>query len=161
MKNLVLMVCVICLSLACKNKKTDPEAKKTDIEYLSGTTGNKKWILTDGFVEEGTLKINIIANQPPCITDNILTISSDKTYQIVEGATKCGAANPDLVIKAKWDYEESAKIFTIEKDQILQYFIDNAKFTMLSIDDKQFNARGLFTINGRNFTANVTFTAVP
>jgi hypothetical protein len=161
MKNSIIVLLVLALTLSCKDKNDDVSATKTVSEYLTGTANSKKWKVTDGTIKQGETSINLIANQPPCITDNILILNANKTYELIEGPTKCDPSkDPDLVLKANWTLVEDPKSITIDKLIFLNYVLDKPKFIISEINDDVFKGQADIVLNGRNLIANVTFTAV-
>ncbi len=161
MKNNILVIALLVLGLSSCVPKEEVNALKTNIEYLTGANGLKKWKVTDGTIKQGETSINLIANQPPCITDNILTLNANKTYELTEGATKCEPSkDPDLILKANWTLVEDPKSITIDKFIFLTYTLDKPKFVISEINDDVFKGQADIVLNGKNLVANVTFTAV-
>jgi hypothetical protein len=161
MKNSIIALFLTVFVFACNKKKDDVAAAKTVAEYLTGPTNAKKWKVTDGTIKQGEISLNLIANQPPCITDNILILNSNKTYELIEGATKCDPSkDPDLILKANWTLIEDPKSITIDKLIFLNYVLDKPKFVISEINDDVFKGQADIVLNGRNLIANVTFTAV-
>ncbi len=161
MKNSFLIFTLLCFGLSSCVPKDEVSAVKTNIEYLTGANGAKKWKVTDGSIKQGETSINLIANQPPCITDNILTLNANKTYELTEGATKCDPSkDPDLILKANWTLIDDPKSITIDKFIFLTYVLDKPKFIISQINDDVFKGQADIVLNGKNLVANVTFTAV-
>jgi hypothetical protein len=161
MKNSILGLMILALAIGCKKKGDVVAPIKTVSEYLTGSANSKKWKVTDGTIKQGETSINLIANQPPCITDNILILYSNKTYELIEGATKCDPSkDPDLILKANWTLVEDPKSITIDKLIFLNYVLDKPKFIISEINDDVFKGQADIVLNGRNLIANVTFTAV-
>lgn len=141
-------------------KKDEVAVEKTTLEYLTGAT-SKKWKVTEGLVKLGETSINLVANQPPCVTDNILVLNNNKTYELNEGASKCDPTkDPDLIIKANWTLVEEPKAITIDKFIFLGYVLENSKFLISSISDNQFVGQTEVTLNGKTYQANITFSVV-
>ncbi|HLO46058.1 MAG TPA: hypothetical protein VK175_17080 [Leadbetterella sp.] len=158
MKKLLVLFLGLILIVACK--KDEVAVEKTTLEYLTGTT-SKKWKVTEGMVKLGETSINLVANQPPCVTDNILVLNSNKTYELNEGASKCDPSkDPDLIIKANWTLVEEPKAITIDKFIFLGYVLENSKFVISSINDNQFIGQTDVTLNGKTYQANITFSVV-
>jgi hypothetical protein len=161
MKKSIMFLFALVLIMGCNKKKDEVAAVKTVSEYLTGTANSKKWKVTDGTIKQGETSLNLIANQPPCITDNILILNSNKTYELIEGATKCDPSkDPDLILKANWTLVEDPKSITIDKLIFLNYVLDKPKFIISEINDDVFKGQADIVLNGRNLIANVTFTAV-
>ncbi|MCP9770022.1 hypothetical protein EGI22_19135 [Lacihabitans sp. LS3-19] len=159
MKSLGLLFLGVLLVFSCKK---DPvvTVEKSTLEYLTGTS-SKKWIVTEGIVSfEGT-QLNLVANQPPCITDNVLVLNTNKTYELNEGASKCDPSkDPDVIIKANWSLVEEPKTITIDKFIFLGYVLENSKFLITSIDDNKFVGETEVTLQGKTYKANITFSKV-
>ena len=155
-----LWVLVFGLVLVFGCKKDEVAVEKTTLEYLTGTT-SKKWKVTEGMVKLGEQSVNLISNQPPCITDNILVLNNNKSYELNEGASKCDPAkDPDLIIKANWTLVEDPKAITIDKFIFLNYTLQNSKFLISSINDNQFVGQTEISLNGKTYQANITFSVV-
>ena len=158
MKKLWVLFFGLILMVACK--KDEVAVEKTTLEYLTGST-SKKWKVTEGLVKLGESSINLVANQPPCVTDNILVLNNNKTYELNEGASKCDPSkDPDLVIKANWTLVEEPKAITIDKFSFLGYVLENSKFLISSINENQFIGQTDVMLNGKTYQANITFSVV-
>lgn len=158
MEKLWVLVFGMVLMVACK--KDEVAVEKTTLEYLSGST-SKKWKVTEGLVKLGESSINLVANQPPCVTDNILVLYKNKTYELNEGASKCDPSkDPDLIIKANWTLVEEPKAITIDKFIFLGYVLENSKFLISSINENQFIGQTEVMLNGKTYQANITFSVV-
>jgi hypothetical protein len=153
-----LLVLGLVLVLGCK--KDEVTVEKTTLEYLTGTT-SKKWKVTEGMVKLGEQSVNLVSNQPPCITDNILVLYNNKSYELTEGPSKCDPSkDPDLIIKANWTLVEDPKAITIDKFIFLNYTLQNSKFLISSINDNQFVGQTEVSLNGKTYQANITFSVV-
>jgi hypothetical protein len=153
-----LLVLGLVLVLGCK--KDEVAVEKTTLEYLAGTT-SKKWKVTEGMVKLGEQSVNLVSNQPPCITDNILVLYNNKSYELTEGPSKCDPSkDPDLIIKANWTLVEDPKAITIDKFIFLNYTLQNSKFLISSINDNQFVGQTEVNLNGKTYQANITFSVV-
>jgi hypothetical protein len=159
MKNLSLLLLGVLLLFSCK-KDSDVTVEKTTLEYLTGIS-SKKWVVSEGIVLFEGAQVNLIANQPTCITDNILVLNTDKTYQLNEGALKCDPSkDPDVIIKSKWSLTEEPKTITIDKFIFLSYVLENSKFLITSIDENKFVGETEVTLQGKIYKANLTFSRV-
>jgi hypothetical protein len=85
MKNSIFVLLVLTSIISCKKKGSDVDPIKTNLEYLTGALGSKKWKVTDGVLKQGETSLPVISNQPACITDNIITLNSNGTYELTEG----------------------------------------------------------------------------
>ena len=158
MKKLLVLFFGLILMVACK--KDEVVIDKNTLAYLTGST-SKKWKVTEGLVKLGESSINLVANLDQCVTDNILVLNNNKTYEINEGASKCDPSkDPDLIIKANWTLVEEPKAITIDKFIFLGYVLENSKFLISSINDNQFIGQTDVMLNGKTYQANITFSVV-
>lgn len=158
MKKLLILGLGLFLFFGCKKNVVVTE--KTSLEYLTGTN-SKKWKVSSGIVKLGESTIDLVANQPPCVTDNILVLYSNKSYELNEGATKCDPSkDPDLIIKANWSLVEDPKAITIDKFIFLGYVLENSRFLISNINDDQFIGTTDVALNGKTYQANITFSLV-
>jgi Lipocalin-like domain len=86
---------------------------KTKVELLT----EKAWLTTaiavNPGIPAGNEKItDLFAQFQPCVNDNILTFSSDKTYSEEEGATKCNSSDSQMVEMGKWSFNEGETVLT-------------------------------------------------
>jgi hypothetical protein len=65
-----------------------------------------------------------------------------------------------LILKANYTLVDNPKSITIQKFIFLQYTLDNPKFVITEINDDVFKGTAEIVLNGRNLTANITFSAV-
>lgn len=128
--SLILGVVLVVLASSCK-KKEDP---KPVLEYLTGTT-SKTWKVNKVVVKQGTAEVDLLSGQKACDTDNLLVLFTDKSYEFREGATKCDAGNPDLILKSSWVLNETEKSINISKFVFLGRTIENAKLVITDIND--------------------------
>jgi hypothetical protein len=145
--------------LNCKSKTEAVEPPKTTLQYLTGSL-QKQWKVTQGKVKVNGAEIDLIANQPPCITDNLITLSNSYNYELLEGATKCDPKNPDSIVKATWKLVESPKSITLDKFVFLGYTITNPVFEITSINDTTFVGKTTIMYNNVAYAAEITFSAV-
>lgn len=160
MKNLILIGIVLSM-FSCKSKSDDVEALKSTVEYLTGT-GIKKWMVTAGKVKLGESEVDLINSQQACITDNLLVLNVNKSYELQEGKTKCPpATGPDIILKSTWSYLDDPKSITVDKFIFLDYIIEKPTFLIKSINDKEFIGETDIFFNNQNYKANITFSVVP
>lgn len=81
LKSLVAIVLVSMLAFSCKKDK-DRDKEKTRQELLTN-----KWRVTD--VKLGGTSILPFAEELQCVTDNILTLTSEGNFTMEEGANVC------------------------------------------------------------------------
>lgn len=153
--SLILGVVLVVLASSCK-KKEDP---KPVLEYLTGTT-SKTWKVNKVVVKQGTAEVDLLSGQKACDTDNLLVLFTDKSYEFREGATKCDAGNPDLILKSTWVLNESDKSINISKFVFLGRTIENAKLVITDINDNSFTGTTDIQFNGTTYSGVITFAVV-
>ncbi|MEN9609976.1 MAG: hypothetical protein RLZZ628_790 [Bacteroidota bacterium] len=113
---IVLMILVV-FAVSCKKEKTK-------IELLT----EKAWLTTAIAVNPGIPAGNatitdLFSQLQPCVNDNMLTFSADKTYLEEEGATKCNASDAQTVETGKWSLNEGETVLTkVGTDKITRIF---------------------------------------
>jgi hypothetical protein len=140
---------------SCKKNETTV-TPKSNTEYLASTI-SKSWKNTKAQATTQGLTIDLVATQPTCVVDNVLTFSTNKTYEIREGATKCNAADPDLVLKANWSFSADEKKFTVDKIIFQGQQLENVTFDILELSDIIFVGKTALTINNTNYQFVATF----
>ncbi len=159
MKKIVVLLLILNVLNSCKDKGSEPEAIKSTLEYLSGT-GTKKWMVTAGKVNLNGAEVNLLS-QPPCITDNILALNKNFTYELSEGATNCKPGiDPDIIVKSTWSIIETPKSITIDKFIFFGYSVDKPVFAISKIDDTAFIGETNVKISGKDYLATITFSAI-
>ncbi|NBA87822.1 hypothetical protein GVN16_18780 [Emticicia sp. CRIBPO] len=153
--SLILGVVLVVLASSCK-KKEDP---KPVLEYLTGTT-SKTWKVNKVVVKQGTAEVDLLSGQKACDTDNLLVLFTDKSYEFREGATKCDAGNPDLILKSSWVLNETEKSINISKFVFLGRTIENAKLVITDINDNSFTGTTDIQFNGTTYSGVITFAVV-
>lgn len=143
------------LVFSCKKNETTV-TPKSNTEYLASTI-SKSWKNTKAQATTQGLTIDLVATQPTCVVDNVLTFSTNKTYEIREGATKCNAADPDLVLKANWSFSADEKKFTVDKIIFQGQQLENVTFDILELSDIIFVGKTALTINNTNYQFVATF----
>jgi hypothetical protein len=143
------------LVFSCKKNETTV-TPKSNTEYLASTS-SKSWKNTKAQATTQGLTIDLVATQPTCVVDNVLTFSTNKTYEIREGATKCNAADPDLVLKANWSFSADEKKFTVDKIIFQGQQLENVTFDILELSDIIFVGKTALTINNTNYQFVATF----
>lgn len=87
-------------------------------------------------VGKGTLTFNL----DPCITDDLYIFynNPERTYQVTDGATKCNAGDPDVIVDSSWSFINSTAALTIIvpilSDSALPFIVKEADNTKLVID---------------------------
>jgi hypothetical protein len=143
------------MAFSCKEKSV--EATKSKTEYLAGKT-SKTWKNTKAeATNSGGLKVDLVTTQPTCVTDNILIFYPNNTYEFREGATKCGANDPDLILKSNWSFQESETKFKIDKIVFLGRELTNTVFDIVELNDDIFTGQTTISLNGENYKFVATF----
>ncbi len=77
------------------------------------SAGYVKNLLTNGssrsWKAQKVLKLrqDITASLQACEMDNLFILKSDGTFEVREGASKCSASAPELIMSGTWTYDES------------------------------------------------------
>ena len=142
-------------AFSCKKNETTV-TPKTKTEYLAGTT-SKSWKNTKAQATTQGLTIDLVATQPTCVVDNVLTFSSNKTYEIREGATKCNAADPDLVLKANWSFSADETKFTVDKIIFQGQQLTNVSFDIVELTDIIFIGKTTLSLSNTTYQFVATF----
>jgi hypothetical protein len=139
---------------SCKEKAV---VVKSKTEYLAGTV-SKTWKNTKAeATNPGGLKIDLVTTQAACVTDNILIFSPNNTYEFREGATKCAANDPDLLLKANWSFLENETKFKIDKIVFQGREVNDAVFDIVELNDNIFTGKTTLTLNGVTYQFVATF----
>ncbi len=157
MKKILVFALVFGL-LACKDKSVDPVATTT-LEKLTGS-GSKTWKLVEGVATKGSLEVNLIASQNPCLTDNLINLKSDFSYEFTEGATKCSPSDPDVIVSANWSISADEKQLSVSKFIFLNRTVDNPVFTITEITDQNFVGTTSVVLDGETYGMTVKFEVV-
>ncbi|MFT6880719.1 MAG: hypothetical protein ACI8UX_000898 [Psychromonas sp.] len=161
MKNLIIpFLFLFALVTSCKKEPEVVIEEKTPLELFTNNS-SKSWRLKEGIAKQNGLEVNIIASQNPCITDNLIKLYSDFSYEFTEGVTKCDPNNPDLILKAEWSLGSEGKSITIDKFIFLSYSVDNPTFYLSEITETTFTGTTNLTIQEENVDLDVVFEAVP
>lgn len=151
---IILAICSLTL-FSCKEKPVEVAKSKT--EYLAGTT-SKTWKNTKAeATNAGGLKVDLVTTQPTCVTDNILIFYPNNTYEFREGATKCGANDPDLLLKSNWSFQENETKFKIDKIVFLGKELNNTVFDIVELNDNIFTGQTTIALNGETYKFVATF----
>jgi hypothetical protein len=145
--------------VSCKDKPV--EVAKTKTEYLAGKV-SKTWKNTKAEATEPGkgLKIDLVITQPDCVKDNLLIFYPNNTYELREGATKCGANDPDLLLKSNWTFQENETKFKIDRIVFLGKEINDTVFDIVELNDNIFTGKTSLTLNGVTYDFVATFQPV-
>lgn len=162
--NIVIIVLFVSFAgiFSCK-KSTTVVVPKTKTELLAGVSGttSKTWKNTKAEATNPQgLKIDLVSTQPTCVTDNLLIFFSNKTYEIREGATKCTASDPDLLLKANWSLNATETQFSIDKIIFQGRQVENVVFDVVELTETTFVGKTSLSLSGVTYQFVATFEAV-
>lgn len=152
---IILLISVFTL-FSCKKSTTDV-TPKTKTELLAGTV-SKTWKNTKAEATNPSgLKIDLVVTQPACVTDNLLIFFPNKSYEIREGATKCNAADPDLLLKANWSLNATETQFSIDKIIFQGKQVENVVFDIVELTETTFVGKTSLALSGVTYQFVATF----
>ncbi len=152
---IILLVSVSSI-FSCKKNTTDV-APKSKTELLAGTV-SKTWKNTKAEATNPSgLKIDLVSTQPTCVTDNLLSFFPNKSYEIREGATKCNAADPDLLLKANWSYNATETQFLVDKIIFQGKQVENVVFDIVELTETKFVGKTSLALSGVTYQFVATF----
>jgi Lipocalin-like domain len=136
--------------LSSCSKNDEPSATKSQMIA-------RNWKQTDLLASQaGTPAVSVFDTFfEPCNKDDIWQFKSDGTYTVVEGATKCDAADPDTITTGTWQLT----------DNDTRIIIDDASepaqtLNIVELTNTSFKLSGTETISGVVVTATIVFTAL-
>ncbi|MGL4632506.1 MAG: hypothetical protein ACRCVT_14990 [Leadbetterella sp.] len=150
---------LVLILFACEDKRSNAEPSKKRIEYLAGIS-SKKWKVTEAIAKEGTLSINLLTNQNPCLMDNIVDFNTNLTLEVTEGPTKCSPSDPDSFMKSSYKLSTDEDKLSMDKFRFGVIDVTNPTFTILKLDDLKFTGTTIIPYSGRNVELVITFTAL-
>ncbi len=159
MKKVALLLTVLISLSIVSCKKKEVEAQKSNKELLTSNS-SKTWKISKGTLKQGSLSVDLTTIQSPCITDNTITLFSDLTYEFKEGASKCAASDPDLILKANWAISSDEKEISVSKLIFLGRTVDNPTIKLTTVTETEFSGTTQITNNGTVYDAEITFSAV-
>lgn len=155
---IVLMICTASI-FSCK-KSTTEVTPKTKTELLAGTV-SKTWKNTKAqATNPQNLTVDLVSTQATCIVDNLIIFFPNKTYEFREGATKCNASDPDLLLKANWSFSADETKFTIDKISFLGREFSNTTFDIVELTETTFVGKTSLAVSGVTYQFAATFEAV-
>ncbi len=158
--NVIIILLISVFGIFSCKKSTTGVTPKTKTELLAGTV-LKTWKNTKAeATNSGGLKIDLVVSQPTCVTDNLLIFFPNKTYEIREGATKCIAADPDLLLKANWSLNTTETQFSIDKIIFQGRQVENVVFDIVELTETTFVGKTSITLSGATYQFVATFEAV-
>ncbi|WP_341225988.1 hypothetical protein [uncultured Arcticibacterium sp.] len=158
-KVIIAFLSVSFLMTSCKKDEEVDVEQKARIELLTNNS-SKSWKVKDGIAKQNGLEVNLLASQSPCVTDNIITLVSDFTYDFLEGDIKCEPSDPDLILSANWSLSQDESIITIDKFIFLGRTVDNPAFALSEVTETTFSGTTNLTFEGETFDVDVTFEVV-
>ena len=128
--------------ISCTKNSTD----KTKTELL--TTGGWRLESKQTKISTASAYTDITSGIVTCKKDDVLSFTNPSTYTVTEGATKCNAANADIVAIGTWallNNQNDLKITvgTTSTTYVLYLVTEN----ILTIDET--DASGIVVINNR------------
>ncbi len=157
---IVLIAFLATAILSCKKKGGDEVEPKPALELLTGSS-SKTWKVKQAIARQGDLEVNVIAaSQNPCITDNLIKLNKDFTYEFTEGATKCNPSDPDLILKANWTLAADESSISIDKFIFLGRTVDHPVFVLSDLTETSFSGTTQLTVEQQTFNVQVTFENV-
>jgi hypothetical protein len=144
MRNTKLILSSFLLSLlifSCKDNSATPALSTK--ELLIGTS-SKSWKSTKALASltnSPGVTSNLIDSQSPCHVDDILILSSNGTFEITEGATKCNTNDPNSVLKGNWTLSSDNKYLTVDKISFVGYSFSNVSFELTEVTESKFTGK--------------------
>jgi hypothetical protein len=112
------------LGLANCKKSSEEPLKPSERELLLTTP---KWRL-DSFAEEETTAAGVVTLTPiplttfdPCSLDDFGYYRVDKSFAVDEGAVKCSATNPGLIVSGTWAFVANETELLVTSDKSVSY----------------------------------------
>lgn len=146
--NLLLIITLTFLLFNCKK-----DAKVTKKDLLSG----KNWIMTAETISpamnvNGTLITDLYAQTPSCTKDDIGKFSSNGTYTLEEGLTKCNLTDPQVFETGNWTLSsnETILVMTSSTGAVTNGTIQELTSNKLILTEVE-------NFNGVNYTLTLTY----
>lgn len=156
----VVIILLVSVSSIFSCKKSTDVTPKSKTELLAGTV-SKTWKNTKAEATNPSgLKIDLVSTQPTCVTDNLLSFFPNKSYEIREGATKCNAADPDLLLKANWSLNATETQFSVDKIIFQGKQVENVVFDIVELTETTFVGKTSLALSGVTYQFVATFEAV-
>ena len=155
--NVIIILLVSVSSIFSCKKNTTDVTPKSKTELLAGTV-SKTWKNTKAEASDPSgLKIDLVLNQPTCVTDNLLRFFPNKSYEIREGTTKCNAADPDLLLKANWSLNATETQFLVDKIIFQGKQVENVVFDIVELTETKFVGKTSLALSGVTYKFVATF----
>ena len=149
------------IAFSCSKSSSSTPTPKTNTELLAGTS-SKSWKSTSAIAVNGTAQLDLFTLptfSKPCILDNLLVIKTNNTYELHEGATKCSATDPDLMLTSNWSLSADGKTFHVDKFIFAGVEKDNLDFTIVELTDTSLKTTTNLTISGTAYVVTLTFVS--
>jgi len=137
---------LVALAACTEQVKVEPF---TYPEVFTGKTKQGWTIRSVQLLQQG--KGTITFNLSQCVTDDLYIFynNPERTYQVTDGATKCNASDPNLIVDSSWSFTNSTAALTIIvpilSDSPLPFIVkevDNSKLVIdIYFDDNKSNYR--------------------
>jgi hypothetical protein len=144
----ILTFSLIVIVSSC-SKNDEPSASKAQMIA-------RNWKQTDLLASQaGTPAVSVFDTFfESCNKDDIWQFKSDGTYNVVEGASKCDAADPETVTTGTWQLTDNdTKIIIDDASEPAQ------TLNIIELNNTSFKLSGTETISGVVVTATIVFTA--
>ncbi|WP_259016514.1 hypothetical protein [Emticicia fluvialis] len=143
---------------SCKDKKETVLKSRT--ELMAGAS-SKSWKITKAEASITTdAKIDLVSTQQACITDNLLVFAVNGTYELREGASKCNAADPDLILSSNWSFTDNETKFKIDRIVFLGVELKDTVFEIVDLSENVFTGKTNIDYKGTKYQLVATFQAV-
>ncbi|HLO81363.1 MAG TPA: lipocalin family protein [Chitinophagaceae bacterium] len=145
----ILALALFIISSSCSKDDSKPAVSKAQMIA-------RNWKQTDLLASQAGLPAVSIFDTfyQPCNKDDIWQFKADGTYIVVEGASKCNAADPDTVSSGTWQLTDSdTKIIIDDASEPAQ------TLNIVELSTTTFKLSGTETISGSVVTATIIFTA--
>ena len=145
------LLLIITLTFLVFNCKKDAQVSKKDL--LSG----KNWIMTaetisPAMIVNGTLITDLYSQTASCTKDDIGKFSSNGTYTLEEGLTKCGVNDPQVFETGTWTFNsnETILVMTSNTGTVTNGKIQELAANKLILTEEE-------TYNSINYTLTLTY----
>jgi hypothetical protein len=89
----------------------DPVITKTDLI-------SKAWKYKTFTAAAGALTLDVLSQMQPCELDDIYRFTTNKTFTVEEGATKCNASDPQIKESGPWRFNTAETKLYLGTDSV-------------------------------------------
>jgi hypothetical protein len=108
----------------------DDDPKLSNTQMLAGTT-SKSYVMTSMKLND----VEMISFTEACNRDDLYTFYADKKFQSTEGATKCDAADDNLISEGTWSLSSDEKSITYDGATVAIKELTNSKLVVEEEED--------------------------